>query len=57
MLFGAFLIFRCHPDCKNLVCLVYDPAGLLKNPTGLISDMEKLSSESLIVEVDIVPKR
>jgi hypothetical protein len=49
--------YRSHPECKKLVCLVYDPAGLLKNPAGLISDIEKLSSESLVVQVHVAPKR
>jgi len=40
-----------------LVCIVYDPAGLLKNPTGIISDIEQLSTESLAVEVHVAPKR
>jgi len=49
--------YKGHPDCKRLVCVVYDPQGLLKNPNGLIGDIEKLSSDSLIVEVHVVPKR
>jgi hypothetical protein len=49
--------YKSHPDCKQLVCIVYDPAGLLKNPTGIVSDIEQLSTESLAVEVQVVPKR
>ena len=49
--------YKSHPDCKKLVCIVYDPAGLLKNPTGIISDIEQLSTESLAVEVHVAPKR
>jgi hypothetical protein len=49
--------YKSHPDCKKLVCIIYDPAGLLKNPTGLISDVEELSSDALVVEVHIAPKR
>ena len=45
-----------HPACQRPVCLVYDPAGFIKNPTGLRKDLEKLSPDSLIV-VQIVPKR
>ena len=26
--------YRQHLECKTLVCLVYDPAGLVKNPRG-----------------------
>jgi REase_DpnII-MboI len=27
--------YRAHPDCKALVCLVYDPLGICANPTAL----------------------
>jgi len=35
--------YRTHPDCKTLVCYVYDPRSLLVNPAGLIADLEKPS--------------
>ncbi len=28
-----------HPDCKRLVCMVYDPGGSVKNPRGLETDL------------------
>jgi len=49
--------YKVHSDCKRLVCLVYDPAGYIKNPAGLKNDIEKLSTESLTVEVYAVPRR
>jgi hypothetical protein len=49
--------YKNHSDCKTLVCLVYDPEALVKNPHGLESDIRKLSSEKLEVEAIIVPKR
>ena len=49
--------YKNHADCRKLVCLVYDPGAFIKNPHGVESDIEKLSSESLGVEVVIVPKR
>lgn len=32
-------LYRSHPDCKNLVCFVYDPTHRLTNPTALESDL------------------
>jgi len=49
--------YKNHEDCKKLVCLVYDPEAFIKNPHGVESDIQKLSSESLGVEAIIVPKR
>jgi hypothetical protein len=31
--------YRKHPDCKSLVCFVYDPDGLVANPTGIENDL------------------
>ena len=33
--------YKAHPDCKNLVCFVYDPEGRIVNPAGIIKDLEK----------------
>ncbi|MBL1729070.1 hypothetical protein ELD60_31035, partial [Klebsiella pneumoniae] len=27
--------YRSHPDCKKLLCFVYDPDGWIANPRGL----------------------
>jgi DpnII restriction endonuclease len=32
-------LYRSHPDCKTLVCFVYDPTHRLTNPTALESDL------------------
>jgi hypothetical protein len=32
-------LYRSHPDCKTLVCFVYDPGRHLNNPTGLEDDL------------------
>lgn len=32
--------YQRHPDCKLLVCFVYDPEGRVGNPTGLERDLE-----------------
>lgn len=48
--------YRAHPDCKTLVCFVYDPEGLVSNPTGLENDLYKLSIDELKVSVYVAPK-
>jgi hypothetical protein len=40
-----------HPDCKTLVCFIYDPASLLDNPTALVDD---LSDETQALRTVIV---
>lgn len=47
--------YKAHPDCKHLVCFVYDPENRIKNPRGLENDLNKQTSEDLIVEVFIRP--
>lgn len=47
--------YKSHPDCKKLICFVYDPENKILNPRGLESDLNKLSSEDLNVEVYIRP--
>jgi len=43
-------------DCDHLVCFVYDPGHRLRNPAGLISDLEKRPPEGLGVRVVIEPR-
>ena len=31
--------YQTHPDCKALLCFVYDPGGFVKNAAGLESDL------------------
>jgi hypothetical protein len=33
--------YSSHPDCKRLICFVYDPNGFVKNPRGLEADLTK----------------
>lgn len=35
------LRYQEHPDCKMLVCFVYDPEGLIANPRGVEHDLAK----------------
>lgn len=48
--------YSTHPDCKTLVCFVYDPEGRIGNPVGLEKDLANLSREELQVVVFIFPK-
>lgn len=34
--------YQAHPDCKTLVCFVYDPEGWISNPRGLENDLNKV---------------
>ena len=50
--------YRRHQDCDQLWCVVYDPDLLIKNPTGMISDLEgsrSTSDGSLSVHVLVIP--
>ena len=46
--------YQAHPDCKMLVCFVYDPEGLVANPRGLENDLAQ-SGDQLPVKVYIRP--
>ena len=47
--------YRAHPNCKKLVCFIYDPEGRISNPRGLENDLEQ-NNEDFTVKVIIVPK-
>lgn len=47
--------YRHHPDCKTLVCFVYDPEGRIGNPKGLKNDLEIKNSAELRLLVCIYP--
>lgn len=49
--------YKSHPDCSTLICFIYDPRGILKNPYGLASDIEKQSDGRLTVRAVICPSR
>jgi hypothetical protein len=36
--------YQEHPDCKLLVCFIYDPEERIRNPAGLVQDLEKTAS-------------
>lgn len=31
--------YKVHPDCKKLICFVYDAEGRIGNPNGLMADL------------------
>jgi hypothetical protein len=47
--------YKSHPDCKTLVCFIYDLEGYVSNPTGLVNDLNRLSNSELKVSVYISP--
>ena len=47
--------YTAHPNCKSLICFVYDPEGRISNPVGLERDLEK-NNNGLNVKVIIAPK-
>ncbi len=48
--------YKEHPHCETLICFVYDPEGIIGNPEGLKSDLEKMTSDDLEVIVLIFPE-
>ena len=47
--------YRVHPDCKTLVCFVYDPLGRIGNPEGLERDLHN-SEADFTVKVIVAPR-
>lgn len=47
--------YQQHPDCRTLVCFVYDPEGRIANPRGLENDLSG-DKNGLTVRVIIAPK-
>jgi hypothetical protein len=45
---------KAHPDCRSLVCFVYDPQHLIRNPAGLADDLTGLR-DGIAVKVMIAP--
>ena len=47
--------YKKHPQCRRLVCFVYDPEGRIANPSGLESDLNS-GDHGIEVQVSILPK-
>lgn len=47
--------YKAHPDCKTLICFVYDPDGEIRNPTGLESDLNGKHGNLLVKVIVVSP--
>jgi len=47
--------YRSHPDCKQLICFVYDPEGWIQNPSGLERDLAREEGGIEVIAI-IAPK-
>ncbi|MGJ4749043.1 hypothetical protein ACQV5M_21955, partial [Leptospira sp. SA-E8] len=47
--------YKQHPQCRRLVCFVYDPEGRIANPAGIENDLNK-GDHGIEVRVSILPK-
>ncbi len=47
--------YRIHPDCKSLICFVYDPEGRISNPVGFENDLTSVTDD-LSTYVIVEPK-
>jgi hypothetical protein len=47
--------YRNHPDCKTLVCFIYDKGDHIINKAGLIRDLERMATDDLKIRVFINP--
>lgn len=45
-----------HPDCKSLVCFVYDPDARVANPRGVEADLNSGSDERIKIITFIKPR-
>lgn len=44
--------YKAHPDCKRLICFVYDPDGRIVNPEGIVKDLEKDNKEFVKIYIN-----
>lgn len=47
--------YKQHPECKILICFIYDPEGRIGNPRGLEADLNQMTTDDLQVIVKITP--
>lgn len=47
--------YRTHPDCKHLLCFVYDPSNMITNPAALEKDVAE-DGVDLSVSVIVAPR-
>lgn len=46
--------YKSHPECRALICFVYDPEAFIRNPRGIENDLYS-QSDDLYVEILIRP--
>lgn len=44
--------YKTHPDCKKLICFIYDPEERIGNPVGMINDLEKQNENFVKVYIN-----
>lgn len=47
--------YQAHPDCRSLICFIYDPEGRIDNPDGLETDLSR-SVNGMLVKAIVAPK-
>jgi hypothetical protein len=47
--------YKKHPQCRKLLCFVYDPEGRIANPGGIENDLNN-ADHGIEVRVSILPK-
>lgn len=47
--------YKKHPQCRRLICFVYDPEGRIANPSGIEADLNS-PDHGIEVRVSILPK-
>ena len=47
--------YKKHPQCRRLICFVYDPEGRVTNPRGIENDLSDYDKD-IDVRTIIVPK-
>lgn len=47
--------YKNHPDCRTLICIIYDPEGRIGNPKGLSNDLTQMSDDSLKIIAIVEP--
>ncbi len=43
--------YKGHPNCKNLICFVYDPEERIDNPVELENDLSTNKDICVIVKI------
>lgn len=43
--------YKSHPDCKNLICFVYDPEERINNPRGIENDLTKITDDLNVITI------